>query len=84
MSRRRCALVVDDDTTIRNLVTLILLRENFSVETATDGIEAVLKLGLNEYDLIVLDLMMPSISGGNVIEYLEQERPEMFSRVVGL
>lgn len=82
MSRRRGALVVDDDATIRNLVTLILLRENFTVETASDGIEAVLKLGLNEYDVIVLDLMMPSLSGGNVLEYLEQERPEMFGHVV--
>jgi DNA-binding response OmpR family regulator len=80
--QKRCALIVDDDPTIRNLVNLILLREDFSVDTAADGIEAVLKLGMLEFDLIVLDLMMPSLSGRNVLDYLEAENSPMLKRVI--
>jgi two-component system, NtrC family, response regulator PilR len=81
-TERPRALIVDDDATIRNLVRLVVMRENFDVETAADGLEAVLKLGMHDYELIMLDLMMPAISGQSVLEFLETERPELFSRVV--
>ena len=81
-SRNRGALVVDDDATIRNLVNLILIRENFAVETASDGIEAVLKLSVSHYDLVVLDLMMPNLSGREVLDYLSAEHPAMLAHVV--
>ena len=56
-------LVVEDDPAIRRLVKMVLQREGYNVETAADGAEAVLKLGLSEYDCIILDLMMPNLDG---------------------
>lgn len=79
---RRSALVVDDDTSIRNLVATLLRREGFEVETANDGLEAVLKLGLAEFDVIMLDLMMPLVGGGEIIEFLRNERSDLLRHVI--
>ena len=46
-------LVVDDDVAIRRLMKMVLEREGYRVEQAADGLEAVLKLGLSDFDVIV-------------------------------
>lgn len=66
-------LVVDDDEMIRTLVARVLVREGFVVQTARDGVEAVAMLEAGGFDGIVLDLMMPSISGFRVLEILQQD-----------
>lgn len=63
MPQTREILVVEDDVTIRQLVKMVLQREGFHVQEATDGVEAVLKLGLTDYDVIILDLMLPKLDG---------------------
>ncbi|HVS30598.1 MAG TPA: response regulator [Thermoanaerobaculia bacterium] len=82
MSLERRALVVDDDAGIRILVKHILSRNNFTVDLARDGIEAIEKLVVNDYDVIVLDIMMPRIDGRGVVEYLERFQPENIARVI--
>lgn len=42
---------------------MVLDREGYAVDMASDGLEAVLKLGIKHYDAIVLDLMMPNLDG---------------------
>lgn len=76
------ALVVDDDRAIRNLVSALLRREGFDVDTAADGVEAVLKLGVHEYDFLALDLMMPGVSGREILRFLAENRPPMLERVL--
>lgn len=76
------ALVVDDDHAIRNLVSALLRREGFDVDTAADGLEAVLKLGVHEYDFIALDLMMPGVSGREILKFIAENRPSMLARVL--
>jgi DNA-binding response OmpR family regulator len=56
-------LVVEDDVAIRRLVKKVLLRSGYRVEEAADGTEAVLKLGVRDYHVIILDLMMPNLDG---------------------
>jgi CheY-like chemotaxis protein len=75
-------LVVEDDTAIRRLVKSVLEREGYRVEMAADGLEAVLKLGLSEYDVIVLDLMMPNLDGFAFIETLAQNDPRRLERII--
>jgi DNA-binding response OmpR family regulator len=75
-------LVVDDDKAIRRLVATVLRRHKFMVDTAEDGVEAVLKLGLIEYDLIILDLMMPNLDGFAFVSTLNQSHPEMLQRII--
>ena len=56
-------LVVDDDHKLRNLLAKFLSENGFVVTTASDAADARLKLSSVEFDLIVLDLMMPGESG---------------------
>lgn len=78
----RKILVVDDDDSIRLMVERVLRREKYEVDSARDGFEAIEKLGRNDYDAILLDLMMPRIDGFGVLDYLEAHRPELGSAVI--
>jgi two-component system, cell cycle response regulator DivK len=64
---RKQILVVDDDEDARLLLSLILDSAGFDVDTASDGLEAVLKLERSKPDLLLLDLMMPVFDGWEVI-----------------
>lgn len=81
-TNERRALVIDDDPGIRILVTRILTRHGFAVETARDGAEGLEKILQHHYDLIALDLMMPRIDGVAVINYLVENRPEELPNVI--
>ena len=52
-------LIVDDEERIRRLLKMYLERENYLIDEAEDGNEALEKAFANEYDIILLDLMMP-------------------------
>ena len=75
-------LVVEDDSAIRRLVKSVLERQGYRVEIACDGVEAVLKLGLSDYDVIVLDLMMPNLDGFAFIETLAANAPDRLQRII--
>lgn len=75
-------LVVEDDQAIRRLVTMVLKRQGYQVEVAVDGVEAVLKLGICEFDVIVLDLMMPNLDGFTFLETLSIHDPERLKKII--
>ena len=75
-------LIVDDDDSIRLMVERVLKREQYQVDSARDGSEAVEKIARNDYDAILLDLMMPRLDGVGVLDYLEHNRPELGSAVI--
>jgi len=68
-------LVVDDDQSIRQLVCTIVKREQFQVDCAADGGEAIELLEQYDYAVILLDLMMPRVDGFGVIDYLRRHMP---------
>jgi CheY-like chemotaxis protein len=70
MSEERTVLVVDDDDAIRTLISRVLTRADFEVAQAGNGSEALVKLRSRRYRTVVLDLMMPVMSGFEVVEYL--------------
>ncbi|WP_132943869.1 response regulator transcription factor [Tumebacillus sp. BK434] len=70
-------LVVDDEERIRRLVRMYLERNAFDVEEAEDGQEALDKALENQYDLIVLDLMLPGMDGRDVCAALRQQNNEV-------
>jgi DNA-binding response OmpR family regulator len=74
--------VVEDDASIRRLVKMILEREGYCVDIASDGVEAVLKLGVSEYDVIILDLMMPHLDGFSFMNTLAEVAPERLKRII--
>jgi CheY-like chemotaxis protein len=63
-------LVVDDDEAIRMLLLTILRRRGMVIDTAKNGGEALEKLGQCRYAVMLLDLMMPAVSGWLVLERL--------------
>lgn len=75
MPDRRRALVVDDDDPIRNMLTKVVERQQFDVDTARDGAEAIEKIDEDGYALIVLDLMMPRVDGFGVLRYMQEHHP---------
>jgi len=56
-------LIVDDNPEIREIIHILLEGEGFVVEEAEDGSSALDKLKLSEFDLIILDIMMPGMNG---------------------
>jgi len=72
-------LVVDDSMTTRTMIKNILMNIGYSVDTALDATEALVKLKINHYDLIISDLTMPKINGYEFIEKLKND--EMYADI---
>jgi DNA phosphorothioation-dependent restriction protein DptG len=64
------------------MVERILRREKFEVDTARDGFEAIEKLSNHDYGTVLLDLMMPRVDGHGVLQFLEQNRPDVARSVI--
>lgn len=56
-------LVVDDEQLIRNIIIEYCHNEGYITDEAEDGLEAIEKVKTNDYDIIILDLMMPKLDG---------------------
>ncbi|MBP9479547.1 MAG: response regulator transcription factor [Sebaldella sp.] len=56
-------LIVEDEKKIRDLLEIYFIKENYTVDKAENGEEALLKMQLNNYDIILLDLYMPKMDG---------------------
>lgn len=74
MQNQMRVLVVDDEERIRRLLKMYLERENYVIEEAEDGEEALKKALANHYDLILLDLMMPGKDGIEVCKELREKK----------
>ena len=75
-------LVAEDDVGIRTLVGSVLRRAGHSVEFAADGNETIERLSTSDYDAILLDLMMPSASGFEVLAWMHREKRGVAKRSV--
>jgi len=71
MAEEKRILAVDDDEAIRRLLFTILRRRGLTVDAVRDGAEAIDRLQRCAYALVLLDLMMPRVSGWEVLDYLE-------------
>ena len=60
-------LIVDDDLYIGNMVEEVLTKEGYRVSRAYSGTEAVLSLSETAPDLVLLDLMLPGLSGEEIL-----------------
>ena len=72
-SARGSILVVDDEATVRRLVTTTLARDGLDLREAADGAEALLRIAEQRPDVIVLDLTMPVLDGFGVLERLSED-----------
>ena len=67
-------LVVDDEELIRNVIKEYAKVENYEVDEASDGDEAAEKALENDYDVIIMDIMMPKRDGFSAIKEIKQEK----------
>ncbi|MFT8321480.1 MAG: response regulator transcription factor [Bacillus sp. (in: firmicutes)] len=74
MEKEIKVLVVDDEERIRRLLKMYLEREDFIVDEAEDGESALTKALAVEYDVILLDLMMPGKDGMEVCKELREKK----------
>lgn len=66
-------LVVDDDAALLEVMSIMLLSEGYQVLTAADGAEALRLTERERLDLVVLDIMLPNMSGFDVLKKLREE-----------
>jgi len=66
-------LIAEDEMVLRFLITETLEEEGFDIDEAEDGKLAMDNLRYNEYDLVILDYMMPEATGIEVCEWLRAE-----------
>lgn len=69
-------LVVEDDLFLRELYTDILTAEGYKVESAADGEEALQKIKVGGYDLVLLDIIMPKMDGLEVMRQMLAKPPQ--------
>lgn len=74
-------LVVDDNEDIRNLLSLVLQKEGYEVFLAPNGSEALEIIKNNKLDLILLDVMMPDLSGLEVLASIRGNKDNKISRI---
>jgi excisionase family DNA binding protein len=70
-------LVVDDESSIRDLLSKTLAMADYDVDTATDGRSALERLRLYPYDLLIADLKMPGIDGLSVIREAKRLKADL-------
>lgn len=69
-------LIVEDDLDINNLLVELLTRQEYEVVRAYSGTEALLWIEKQSFDLILLDLMLPGMSGEEVLQKLKEEKKD--------
>ena len=78
----KALLLVDDDKQLASALQWILADENFLVDVANDGDEALLKVKANEYDAVVCDVMMPKLRGDEFYLQARELRPVLADRFI--
>jgi DNA-binding response OmpR family regulator len=78
----KAILVVDDDRQLASALQWILADENFLVDTAFDGEDALLKVKAHEYDAVICDLKMPLLRGDEFYLRAKHMRPSLTDRFI--
>ena len=76
------ALVVEDDNVTRRLLRQLLLNAGCDVDEATDGELAIHLLATEKYAVILLDIVLPKLSGTHVMDFLREQDPRALERVI--
>lgn len=66
-------LIAEDDTDIRQLIRMHLEKDDYHVDTAENGLKALEKFNLAHYDLIILDIMMPGLTGIELLRHIREK-----------
>lgn len=77
-------LIVEDDLSIQRLLTAVMVRNGLTPVVAPDGKAALALLATDDFDAIVLDLLLPEINGFDVLRHLAISKPAMLEKTIVL
>ncbi len=75
-------LVAEDDLFLRELYTDVLSAEGYKLDSAVDGEEALQKIKVGGYDLVLLDIIMPKMDGLSVMKQVQNTPPQTPNKCV--
>ena len=75
-SNKHRILIVDDEESMRDFLSIMLHREGYQVDTAVDGAQAVIHLRDHSYDLVISDMKMPRMTGMELLKHIKERTPE--------
>jgi DNA-binding response OmpR family regulator len=81
-SRKLTILLAEDHSSLRDIVSVYLMRQGYHVRTAGSGLGALEVLEAEEVDLVLLDLMLPGIDGFEVLRRLREKSVSALPYVV--
>lgn len=70
---KKSVLIAEDESSLRDLYRSLLTQDGYAVEAVVNGEEAYAKVKDGKYDLLLLDILMPKMSGLELLERLQQE-----------
>ncbi len=70
-------LVIDDEKSILDLLSVVFEKEGYMVETSLSATRAVELMGNEDFDIIVSDIKMPKMSGMELLSYVRKNRPDI-------
>jgi CheY-like chemotaxis protein len=76
------ALVVEDEAVTRVLLEQLMQSLDFTVDVAVDGEAALEQLHASSYDIVLLDIALPKLSGIEVMEALRRDRPRVLGCII--
>jgi two-component system response regulator PilR (NtrC family) len=69
-------LVVDDEESLREILSIMLHREGYRVDAAVDGAQAMVRLKDHAYDLVISDIKMPRLNGFELLGHIKERTPD--------
>ena len=80
----KCILIVDDDKNILESLQSILKSNDYIVETAQNGEEAIAKFETKNFNLVLLDIKLPDVNGTELLNRMHRDSPKtMFIMITG-
>ncbi|MFW5810386.1 MAG: sigma-54-dependent transcriptional regulator [Thermodesulfobacteriota bacterium] len=79
MNPDKSLLIIDDEENMRHMLTTLLTRFGYTVDTASDGYQALQKVSSSQYDFVLCDLKMPNMGG---MEFLKTARDHLAATTV--
>ena len=73
-SGKKEILLIEDEESVRQMVTKILLKNNFGVREAVDGLDGLRQIDVQHPDLIITDVMMPNLDGLTLVKALKRHK----------
>jgi len=79
---RKKVLILDDDFSFSDMIRVLLEQNGYEVELAADGVQGIKKIMVNDYSVILCDMVMPNLAGDMFYTAVERVKPHLCRRMV--